>query len=268
MTQLEQYTASVTSLALLQGAGVGKPIVFKTRTDSPNLLVVAYEDPSSINLILPLNVFYICIDAAAPTVQPNVLLQRTYSDNGSGGYIFGTRVVTDMAELSTSQQVYSPDAPEHVILSTLGGQLEASVYPVVKATYAEEEVGPVSFMRKLVNSLRTTILTMYQNMNNRVLYNDQRIRTLEDEVADHTYLISQLGNNAKFYSHVQTEAAAMWVVEHMFPPADYLVSVLTFDEQGDPVWSDQITGFGTDGAHVVMFLGPCSGHALVIAQPR
>lgn len=267
MTQIEQYVASTTSLALLQGAGAGKPIIFKTRSDSPNLLVVAFEDPNNINPILPLNVFYICIDPAAATVPPNTLMKRTYSADGSGGYVFGASVVTDFAELSTSQQVYAPDAPEHVILSTRGGQLEASVFPVVKPTYVEEEAAPVSWLRKIINSLRSSVLTMYQNMNNRVISNDLRIRALDATVQDHTYLISQLGNS-KFYTHKQDEASQMWVVEHMFPPTEYLVSIFTFDEQGDPVWSDQITGFGEDGAHVVMFLAPCSGHALVIAQPR
>lgn len=264
MTQLEQYSNSVVSLALLQGAGANKPITFKTRSDSPNLLVVAYETPGSIALILPLDVFYICIDPASPTY--NVLTRRTYADNGAGGYVYGTRVVTDYAELSTAQQVYAPDAPEHVVLSTRGGQLQASIYPVAKPSYTDDEATPFSWVRTLVNGVRASFLNMYQNMNNRVLYQEQRLRIAEGEIDEHTYQISQLWGSAKFYSHVQAEASDIWVIEHSFPPAEYTVSVFTFDEQGDPVWSDQIAGFGTSGAHVVSFLGPCSGHAVVVAQ--
>ena len=204
MTQLESYASALLSLATIQGVSSSNPTVYKIVTGSDKSIIVSFTEP--VGLVLPLNVLWLVADPASANYTK---ILRRVSKLTTAPYTYTWTQVTDYNDALNTAQVYdAADTPEPVIVSLSGGQLTAALKPRVSTTYASTEVIPASDVDRRVASVKTTLLSMYSNLNTRELYDDKRIRNLLVSVAN----LQAITSASFLYS--QESASDAWVVPH------------------------------------------------------
>ena len=145
-------------------------------------------------------------------------------------------------------------------------QVESTVSEMTEhldKTVAGSDVhGGKSYTDQSINSVRTSFGSAYANMNQRVVYNDQRIRALELGLTTHAETIATLelsnlgltesvdslrrrvvvleqgGNTGsdggiKSYTQVIPDASTTWIVEHGFGTKNLVCQI--YDENYNPV---------------------------------
>lgn len=254
MSTVAGYAEALYNLALQQGVSDSNPCVYQVRSGSDKYVVVSPVEP--VSLVLPLNVLWVRLEGTA------IMRRRTSKTASTFQHTWET--VTDYDSIFNTEQQWAPeDAPVPVIVSQQGGQLTGALLPRQSTTYADAEALPKSFIQTMINAVRNSLMSMYSNMNNRVLYDDQRIRALvlgQSTVSDRvTVLENTVG--AKSLCFLIDLDSDLWVLEHNLG-ADYAVFVTTFDTSGDQIWPDSITALD-ENASVVRFLLPFTGTALV-----
>ena len=257
MSSVQGFAASLYNLALESGLQNG-PLVYQVRAGTDKYVVVSNVEPTE--LVLPLNILWVHLENGTPT-----LLRRVSKEAGSGT-LHTWAPETNYDAIFTTENVWAPE--DQVVRSANlveGGQLTGPLYPVAKDVYEETEVPPVSWVRKFVNGVRNSLMSMYQNMNNRVLYDDQRIRALtlrtEETVARVQALEGSASNNQ--HLHSQEMESGVWVVDHGFGP-DMIVTIFVTDSNGDNIWPDRVQR--EVDTHVVYFSLALSGYALAIGM--
>lgn len=257
MPSVQGFAASVYNLALESGLQNG-PLVYQVRAGTDKYVVVSNVEPTE--LVLPLNILWVHLENGTPT-----LLRRVSKEAGSGT-LHTWAPETNYDAIFNTENIWAPE--DQVVRTTNlveGGQLTGPLYPVVKDVYEETEVPPVSWVRKFVNGVRNSMMSMYQNMNNRVLYDDQRIRALmlktEETVARIQVLEGAASNNQ--HLHTQEMETGVWVIDHGFS-RDMIVTIFVTDGNGDTIWPDRVQREGD--THVVYFSLALSGYALAIGM--
>lgn len=252
MSSVQGFASSLYNLALDNGLANG-PCVYQVRAGTDKYVVVSNSEPTG--LVLPLNILWVHLDSGTP-----VLWRRVSKEAGSGTQ-HTWAPETDYNAIFNTENVWAPeDQPLHADNLLEGGQLTGPLYPVAKTDYEEAETPPVSWVRKFVNGVRNSLMSMYQNMNNRVLFDDQRIRALQlkaDETLARVQVIENSGANSQ-HLHTQEMESGIWVVDHGF--TEHAVIIQVTDSNGDNVWPDRVEKVGD--THVVYFLLPQSGYAL------
>lgn len=254
MSTVAGYAEALYNLALQQGVSADNPCVYQVRSGSDKYVVVSPVEP--VALVLPLNVLWVTLEGTA------VMRRRVSKVASTFQHTWET--VTDYASIFSTEQQWAPeDAPVPIIVSQQGGQLTGPLLPRAATDYAATEAVPKSIVQTLVNVARNSLMSMYSNMNNRVLYDDQRIRALvlgQSTVSDRvTVLENTVG--AKSLCFLVDLDSDTWVIEHNLG-ASYAVAITTFDAAGDPVWPDSITALD-EHASIVRFLLPLSGVAIL-----
>lgn len=252
MSQLDSYRSALLNLAEVQGVSALNPITYKVVTGSDKLVFVSYSQPSPL-LVLPLNVIW--LDANPISTTYGQLFRRVYSYNVDH-YDFGFDLITDYSDLLYTVQIYDQaQMPEPVVVSLSGGQLTQALKPRVSASYAQTEVVPLSVVDQKVTAFRQSIMSLYQGLNSRELYDDKRIRDL---VIGLTNLQSTItGGNT--YTHNQQIARASWVVNHGLKTMAPEVSIWVEDEL---VMADEVTCVDQNSV-VIYFSYAVSGLATV-----
>ena len=257
MSSVQGFATSLYNLALDSGLANG-PQVYQVRAGTDKYVVVSNVEPTE--LVLPLNILWVHLENGTPT-----LLRRVSKEAGSGT-LHTWAPETNYDAIFNTENIWAPE--DQVVRTTNlveGGQLTGPLYPVVKDVYEETEVPPVSWVRKFVNGVRNSMMSMYQNMNNRVLYDDQRIRALmlktEETVARIQVLEGAASNNQ--HLHTQEMETGVWVIDHGFS-RDMIVTIFVTDGNGDTIWPDRVQREGD--THVVYFSLALSGYALAIGM--
>ncbi len=254
MSTVAGYANSIYNLALDSGLLNG-PQVFRVRSGSDKYVVASIEEPTA--LVLPLNVLWVHLENGVP-----VLWRRVSKSAGVGT----THTWTPEVEYDTILTTENTWAPEDVPASNSlldGGQLTGPLFPVADAAYTGAEVAPVVWIRSLVNGVRNMLISMYQNMNNRVLFDDKRIRELmlaNSDLQARIAAVEEAGPRSQFI-HTQDFETTSWVIDHGFDAAT-IVTVIVTDENGDNIWPEKVERVGE--VHVVSFLQPQSGYALAL----
>lgn len=256
MSSVQGFASSLYNLALDNGLSNG-PCVYQVRAGTDKYVVVSNTEPTS--LVLPLNILWVHLDSGTPVIW------RRVSKSAGTGTQHTWVPETDYNAIFSTENLWAPeDQPVHTDNLLEGGQLTGPLYPVAQAVYEEEEVAPVAWVRKFVNGVRNSLMSMYQNMNNRVLFDDQRIRALQlkaDETLARVQVIENTGAGNQ-HLHVQEMESGVWVVDHGF--TDSVVTIFVTDSNGDNVWPDKVEKVGD--TLVVYFLLPLSGYALAIGM--
>lgn len=257
MSSVQGFAAALYNLALEQGL-VNGPCVYQVRAGSDKYAVVSVNEPT--NLVLPLNVLWVHMVSGTP-----VLWRRVSKEPGAGTTHTWQPETNYDAIFNTENTWAVEDQPVHASNLLEGGQLTGPLYPVAQTDYSEPEVPPVSWVRKFVNGVRNSIMSMYQNMNNRVLFNDSRIRTLmlaSDSTIARVQVLENSGASSQHMHHQEMESG-VWVIDHGFS-AEHAVVIMLTDINGDNVWPEKIERL--EDTSVVYFLQPLSGYALAIGM--
>ena len=252
------YANALYNLAMEQGLASGHPCVYQVREGTDKYIVVSNEEPTS--LVLPLNVLWVHSDGG------NILIWRRTSKTPSAPWQHSWVPETDYNSIFNTEPVWAPeDAPTPVIISQKGGQLNGPLYPVVNSTYEDTESAPLGFIRTIINGVRNSLMTMYQNMNKRVLYDDERIRALYSSLDSLKVRVNEIDySKSQSYPYVQEDVSDVWVIEHGFDKSTHLLQVFVTDESGEIVCPAK-TMHNTDGTTVLRFSELCSGQAAVFA---
>lgn len=256
MPTVSSYAQALYNLALEQGLSASNPCVYQVRAGTDKYVVVATAEPTT--LVLPMNVLW---------VKDAMHMMRRVSKTPSSGQAYTWEDVTDYDSIFNTVQTWAPeDAPIPVIVSQQGGQLTGPLYPRVAANaaaYTAAETVPKSIVQSLIDAFKSSVMSMYNNMNNRVLYNDQRIRNLQIGQSSITDRLTVVENNQGGLEllFIQELASDVWAIEHNFG-SDYKIFVDIYDESGDILWPDSIQPMD-EHVSIVHFLGLHSGYARV-----
>ena len=259
MPTVQDYASAVYNLALVQGVSDSNPCVYQVRSGTDKYVVCATLEPT---MALPLNVLWVTLVNSVPQ-----MFRRT-SKSSDGQHTFTWVQVTDYDSIFNTNQYWDPsDQPVPVIVSSGGGQLNASVYPVVKdnTAYTDGEAVPKSTVAYLIQLFKNSMLLMYQNMNNRVLSNASAIRVLQATSSSLSTRVTALETHIPNMLTASFADTDTWVIEHGFG-AGMAVDIRCYTTDGDPVCPDRIVSI--DGtASAVTFLLPLSGYVLATALP-
>ena len=261
-TKLEQYTNALIQLAQIQGVSVNNPAIFKLSGSSDKVVCVTYEYPWEMGTLLPLNVLFVLVDPSKTILQNNLMYRRVVGqkDPVTGILGFDALPVPDYDDMVTVEQYYDPDSLPQPVLLTQSGQLVDKLVPRAGPWDANEAV-PKSYIDNGVTVLRNGFFTMYNNMNNRVLYNDERIRKLMQTNTEIQAAINALPTNVmSLGAWVQEQDSDVWFINHMFGLTN--VFVFAWTSEGETLCYQNVTPFD-ENISQVQFLGACSGTALV-----
>lgn len=260
-TKLEQYTNALIQLAQIQGVSVNNPAIFKLSGSSDKVVCVTYEYPWEMGTLLPLNVLFVLVDPSKTILQNNLMYRRFAGrDSDTGVWAFDALPVPDYDDMVTVEQYYDPDSLPQPVLLTQSGKLVDKLVPRAGPWDANEAV-PKSYIDNGVTVLRNGFFTMYNNMNNRVLYNDERIRKLMQTNTEIQAAINALPKNVmSLGAWVQEQDSDVWFINHMFGLTN--VFVFAWTSEGEPLCYQNVTPFD-ENISQVQFLGTCSGTALV-----
>lgn len=258
MSQLTSYASNLNELAVLQGVAPGNPQIFKVNHVSDCVICVSHEEPTTI--LMPINGLWLC-SAPASASYLKVYRRVSKTADAANGTAHTWTEVTDFTNLFETQFWAAEDLPQPIIISNSGGQLSGKLIPRTVASYDDDEVIPKSAVDKSITTLRNGFFTMYNNMNTRVLYNDERIRKLMTRADEMQAQIANLPTlQVQIGVWVQETEANKWYVNHMF--GSTAVYVLCWSEDGE-VSCYQTAKPYDENITEVSFLGPCSGVALV-----
>ena len=258
MPTVQDYSSAIYNLALVQG--MDSPCVYQVRAGTDKYVVCSPAEPQ---LVLPLNCLWVTLVNSVPTMY------RRTSKTSDGTHLYSWELVTDYEQIFSVEQTWDPaDAPIPVIVSQGGGQLNASVFPVVKdpATYTDPEAIPKSAVSYLIQVFKNSIMSMYQNMNNRVLSSASSIRVLQTTTSSLSTRVTSVEQRIPTVMTTSFVATDTWVVEHGFG-ANMAVDIRCYTEDGDPVCPDRIIAID-DTASAVTLLLPLSGYVMAQALPK
>jgi hypothetical protein len=258
MSQLSSYASNLNELAILQGVTSGNPQIFKVNHVSDCVVCVAHEEPTTV--LMPIDGLWLCSDSSSPRYL-KIYRRVSKTPDAANGTAYTWLEVTDFSTLFDTQSWAAEDLPQPIIITNSGGQLSGKLVPRQVATYDTDEVVPKSVIDKGITTLRNGFFTMYNNMNTRVLYNDERIRKLMTRADEMQAQINGIPSlQVQIGVWVQETEANKWYINHMFGTT--AVYVLCWSEDGE-VSCYQTARSYDENITEVSFLGPCSGVALV-----
>ena len=262
-TKLEQYTNTLIQLAQIQGVSANNPAIFKLSGASDKVVCVTYEYPSEMGTLLPLNVLFVLVDPSKTALQNNLMYRRVAEKSSTTGlWGFDALPVPDYDDMVTVEQYYDQESLPQPVLLTQNGQIVDKLIPRA-GPWDANEVVPKSYIDKGTTVLRNGFFTMYNNMNNRVLYNDERIRKLMSTSTELEAAINNLpANTMSLGAWVQEQETDIWFINHMFGMSN--VFIFAWSPEGEVLCYQNITPFD-ENITQVQFLGSCSGTALVFA---
>lgn len=283
--KLDTFVDRCLGIATERGLSSSKPIVLVVKapnTGEETRIVVSYSEP--YDLILPLNVSWINGDVASPDYKKT--FKRT-SKTAAGGFTHSWTQISNYDDVFTPPQYWDgTDLP--VVESTL-----SDMNSHMAETTADDDVhGSRAYIDSEVNQLTSSFGSAYANMNQRVVYNDQRIRALETAKNTHSETLATLeagqisqneeieqlknrvfvleesggssggGSGAVSYTHVVVDAALTWTIPHNMDTKNLICQV--YDEQFNlvlPAGTSKVD----DNTWVVSFAVPQSGRAVLIS---
>lgn len=259
MTKLTNYIDTCLEMALAQGANSSNNTVLRVKQDV--CIVVSHAEPT--DLIFPLDGLWIVADPSSPRYKQ--MLKRS-SKTASGSDTYTWNQMTDFDAAMAPQSWDDTDLPEPVIISGVGGELSGPLVPHA-GPYDENEVAPRSELTSEITKLRSNFFTMYQNMNNRVLNVDSRIRSAEVEISEMSNRLSAVemqSNSIVSKTFIKDEPSPVWYLNHNADTE--LVYVLVLTDHGEIVCPDVVGPAPEDSRNStkVVFGGPVSGLAFAL----
>lgn len=259
MMKLTSYIDNCLDMALAQGLSSSNNVVLRVKQDVS--VILSHAEPDQ--LIFPDNGIWIVSDASSGSYKQ--ALRRT-SRNPSGGNTFTWSEVSTFDLLMEPQVWNDIDLPEPVLISGVGGTLEGSLVPH-EGPYVEAEVVPKSVVTSEVAKLRSNFFTMFQNMNNRVLSVDGRMRSAETNISA---LGARIDAVEAFESSLTSKAYVIgspsetWYLRHN--AASSLAYILCLTESGEILCPDTVVPDETDPENVtaVSFSSSVSGLAFAL----
>ena len=271
-------------IATERGLASDKPIVLVVKaptTGEATRIVVSYSEPH--DLILPLNVTWIMADSVHADYKKAF---KRSSKDAAGGFVH------TWGEISTYDEVFIPvqfwdgtDLP----------QVESTVSEMT--THMAEDVpnddvhGGKTYTDGKIQQIQTGFGSAFSNMNQRVVFNDQRIRDLETARDTHSETIATLelskisqdeaitalqqrvtvleqsggggsGSGVNSYTHVATEADTSWIINHNFGTKNLVCQI--FDENYNQVLPSGMQAIN-DNTWVIFFDVDQAGRAILIS---
>lgn len=258
MSNLTSYAQNLYNLALLQGVTNANPQIFKVSISVDCVICCAFAEP--VDLLLPMNGLWLCADPVSSRFLKIYQRQSKIADAVNNTQHTWSEV-TVFETLFTAQYWAAEDLPQPIIISNSGGKLSGKLVPRTVSTYDADEVIPQSKVDSKIATMRNGFFTMYTNMNNRVLYDDDRIRALQSKTASMQTVIDQLQSSAMLLGGwVQEEASDIWFINHAFGTPN--IFIMTWSSDGEPLCYQKIQAFD-ENITQVSFLESCSGVALV-----
>lgn len=264
MNKLDSYKTLLIDLALVQGLTPLEEVVLRPKPDV--IIIVAHSEP--FDLIFPLNGLWLDADSTMPTFKK---LYRRVSKLPSLGFDFTWEEVLEYEQAMTVQSWDPADLPEPVTIPGKGGALTGPLH-LKAAPYEPTEAIPKAFVDSEMLKMKNSFFTMFNNMNGRVAFNDQRIRTNYEDIQS---LRSQISTalvgmstaiQGKVYS--QEESSQVWLLEHGFGAGTGIVFVTS--PTGEYLWPEIIEPLPeSPNTHIlVTFLEPVSGLAQLLYYPQ
>lgn len=264
MSKLDSYKTLLLDMSLAQGLSAVNEVVLRPTPDV--LIIISLTEPS--DLIFPLDGLWLDGDSLSPDYKK---LRKRVSKDPSTGFNNTWIEVADFDQAMAVQTWDPLDLPEPVILSGKGGKLTGPLI-LKEGPYATDEAIPKAHVDTEFLKTKNSFFTMFNNMNGRVSFNDQRIRT---NYADIQALKAQLDDalvgmsaalQGKVYS--QEEPSQVWLLEHEFGAGTGIVFVTS--PEGEYLWPEVIEPLAEapDSYIVVTFLEPVYGLAHLLYYPQ
>ena len=240
----------ILDLAVKYGVDQDNDVLFSFSTK--NVVAVTYEEPTKH--ILPLD----CVWIRAKPNDPNKgKAYKRVNRTPSGGLQNTWRLAENDVDIMADQTW--DQSPLPVIISGAGGTLDGRIFstPENQTPTKANEFSTKYWVDYQRTDLSRGFYVMFNNMNARVLY-------LEDKVSELSQEINGLKTNVTKQFEQKT-ASKTWVLRHGLGQGKGIVTCLT--NEGRYVWADKVEQ-GEDTNFYLTFCAPVSGTAYLTFIPQ
>jgi len=272
------------SIAAERELAYDKPIIIVVKaptTGETTRIVIAHSEPHG--LVLPLNVTWVVSDS------DDLAYKKVFKRSSKSTEV---PFENTWSELTTYEEVFTPfqyyadeDLPEvDYIVGEVADHLDK--------TSDDDVHGSTSYTNGRISVLQGSFGAVYQNLNQRIVYNDQRIRELESvssEGLSETILALELGGLERdailtdltdrivdiengssgggstgynSYTKIVSDADTSWVIDHNFGTKGLICQI--YDEDFNPVLPSSMQAI-SDNRLIVLFDVDQAGRAVLIS---